>query len=65
MRSITFLRRQGSFCQLVRLSKQAGYEPYLGINHMHLVKTAANADAFDLWEEKKGVMQGVNISGKH
>lgn len=63
--NVTFLMWQSSFCQPAHLSIQAGYESYLGITHMHLVKTATNADAFDLWEGKKGELQGVNISGKY
>jgi len=54
MENVPFLRWQGFSCQLARLSIQAGYESYFGITHMHLVKTAANADVFDLWEGKKG-----------
>lgn len=52
MGNITFLKRQGS-CQPACLSIQAGYESYLGITHMHLVKIATNADAFGLWEREK------------
>lgn len=52
MGNVTFFRLQGSSCQPVCLSIPAGYESYLGITHMHLVKIAANTDVFELWEGK-------------
>lgn len=64
MGSVTFLRWHGSSCQPAHVPIQAWCESCLGIIHMHPVKIATNADVFDLWEGKKGEIQGININEK-
>lgn len=54
MGNVTFFRQQGSSWQSVHLSIHAGYESYMGITHMYLVRIAAKVDVFELWEGKKG-----------